>query len=321
MKSIPKIKLDLTADEVLVMPASRQSVFHSYSDVPGDGIRVNCYAYPEVFGETVRAHSERGRPRDLYDVINLYRNDQLPDPAVINDVIRKLKRRRLPIWTTTENHWIQNREPMLARQLPALPAFDLYWDALPEFFEWLERPETEIRAALSAISGEGSIYRPAYGQLHLRALSGQSLGIIRFAAGNRLCVNLDYIANNGARGSRVIEPDSLRRAQNGNILLYAVRAGNGQIRAYKIDKINDASVVNQTFTPRLQIELSPSLNIPPVQNAGSALPSLDSPKSSPVRPRTKTTRKVSFSNNGPTYVYSCPAGKKTFKRKKTGLQT
>lgn len=321
-KSLPKIKLDLTADEVLVMPPSLQPVIHSYSDVPGDGISVNCYSYPEVFGEKVRALSERGRPRDLYDVINLYRNDHLPAAAVINDVLaqkcvyKEIETPTLAHMDSYREALIQNWEPMLAHQLPALPAFDLYWNALPPFFEWLERPETERKSALGAVSGEGSLYRPAYGQLNLRAQSGQSLEIIRFAAGNRLCVNLDYTANNGARSSRVIEPYSLRRAQNGNILLYAVRSDNGQIRAYKIDQINDASVVNQTFTPGFQIELSPSLNISPVQNARSALPSLNIPKSSPVRPRTKTIKKASFSNNGPTYVYRCPACQKTFKRRK-----
>ena len=58
-----------------------------YSDTPGDGIFINCYGYPEVFGEKVRALGERGRPRDLYDVINLYRNDRLPAPEVIRDVL------------------------------------------------------------------------------------------------------------------------------------------------------------------------------------------------------------------------------------------
>ncbi len=149
---------------------------------------------------------------------------------------------------------------MLAHQLPALAAFELYWDALPEFFEWIESPETEKRAVLGAVPREGNIYRPAYGQLNLKALSGRSMEIIRFAAGNRLCVNLDYTDNNGNRRTRVIEPYSLRQAQNGNILLYAVRADNGQIRAYKINQINDASVVNQTFIPRYQIELSPTFH-------------------------------------------------------------
>jgi len=321
-KSMPKIKLDLTVDEVLVMPPSRQPVIHSYSDVPGDGIHVNCYSYPEVFGEKVRALGERGRPRDLYDVINLYRNDQLPAPAIINDVLaqkcayKEIEKPKLAGMDGYRNALIQNWEPMLAHQLPALPAFGLYWDALPEFFEWLESPETERRAVLGAVSREGTIYRPAYGQLNLRALSGRSLEIIRFAAGNRLCVNLDYTDNNGNRRTRVIEPYSLRQAQNGNILLYAVRADNGQIRAYKINQINDASVVNQTFIPRYQIELSPSLNIPPTQYSGGALPSLDIPKSSPARPRARTARKSSFSNSGPTYIYRCPMCSKTFRRKK-----
>ena len=72
---------------MLVLPPSRQTVFHSYSDLPDEGIFINCYAYPEVFGEKVRALGERGRPRDLYDVINLFRNDQLPASPVIRDVL------------------------------------------------------------------------------------------------------------------------------------------------------------------------------------------------------------------------------------------
>lgn len=321
-KSMPKIKLDLTADEVLVMPPSRQPVIHSYSDVPGDGIHVNCYSYPEVFGEKVRALGERGRPRDLYDVINLYRNDQLPAPAIINDVLaqkcayKEIEKPRLADMDNYREALIQNWEPMLAHQLPALPAFELYWNALPDFFEWLENPETERREMLGVVPGGGSIYRPAYGQLNLRALSGRSLEIIRFAAGNRLCVNLDYTDNEGNRRTRIIEPYSLRQAQNGNILLYAVRADNGQIRTYKINQINDASIVNQTFIPRYQIELSPSLIIPPTQYSGGTLPNLDIPKSSPARPRARTARKLSFSNSGPTYVYRCPMCNKTFRRKK-----
>lgn len=321
-KSMPKIKLDLTVDEVLVMPSSKQPVIHTYSDAPGDGIHVNCYPYPEVFGEKVRALGERGRPRDLYDVINLYRNDQLPAPAVINDVLtqkcayKAIETPKLADMDQYREALIQNWEPMLAHQLPALPAFELYWDALPEFFEWLEKPETERRTALGAVSREGSVYRPAYGQLNLRALSGRSLEIIRFAAGNRLCVNLDYTTNDGKRSSRVIEPYSLRQAQNGNILLFAVRADDGQIRAYKIDQINDASVVNQTFTSRYQIELSPSLSVSPVQMSTGSLPSLDIPKSTTSRTSTRRSRRTGFSNSGPTYVYRCPVCQKTFKRKK-----
>jgi predicted nucleotidyltransferase component of viral defense system len=70
----PKIKLDLTADEKLVLPAVRREVFHPYTDRPEEGFWINCYAYEEAFGEKVRALGERTRPRDLYDVVNLYRH-------------------------------------------------------------------------------------------------------------------------------------------------------------------------------------------------------------------------------------------------------
>jgi predicted nucleotidyltransferase component of viral defense system len=68
----PKIKLDLTADEKLVLQPVRREVFHPYSDRPEGGIWANCYAYEEAFGEKLRALGERIRPRDLYDVVNLF---------------------------------------------------------------------------------------------------------------------------------------------------------------------------------------------------------------------------------------------------------
>ncbi len=261
--SIPKIKFDLTADEILVMPPSRQTVFHTYSDVPEDGIYINSYSYPEVFGEKVRALGERGRPRDLYDVINLFRNDQLPASAVVQDVLSQkcaYKDINPPTLEDVEGYedaMLRNWEPMLAHQLPFLPALETYWDALPEFFSWLEGQAVRETTTLGTVSGEGQVYRPVYGQLGLRALSGCSLEIIRFAAGNRLCIDLDYTGNSGHRSSRIIEPYSLRRAKNGNILLYAVRVEDDQIRSYKINRINDVSITNKVFVPRYQVELSP----------------------------------------------------------------
>lgn len=123
-KRLPKIKLDLTADEVLVMPPFRQPVFHSYSDMPANGIFVECYDYPEVFGEKVRALGERGRPRDLYDVINRYRNDHLTASAVVRDVLdqkcayKGIERPNLAGMAAYQDALEQNWVPMLARQLP-----------------------------------------------------------------------------------------------------------------------------------------------------------------------------------------------------------
>lgn len=82
---LPRIKLDLLADERLVLPPVEVAVFHPHSDAPEDGFTARAYAYEEVFAEKVRALGERTRPRDLYDVINLFRNaDARPTPSVID---------------------------------------------------------------------------------------------------------------------------------------------------------------------------------------------------------------------------------------------
>jgi hypothetical protein len=75
--------------------------------------------------------------------------------------------------------------------------------------------------------------------------------IIRFAAANRLCVDLGY---NGSR--RLIEPYSLRKTREGNILLHAVRAVDGERRAYRVDKIELAEATHTPFIPRYEIELT-----------------------------------------------------------------
>lgn len=80
---MPRIKLDLTADERIVLPPVKVPVFHPYSDHPAGGISVLAYGYEEVFAEKVRALAERTRPRDLYDVINLYRHEDARPAASV----------------------------------------------------------------------------------------------------------------------------------------------------------------------------------------------------------------------------------------------
>ena len=319
-KHIPKIKCDLTADEVLVLPPSRQRVFHTYSDLPEDGFQVDCYDYPEVFGEKVRALGERGRPRDLYDVINLYRNDHLPAASVVRDVLDQkcaYKGIDRPTMNSVEAYrpaMEQNWEPMLGHQLPGLPDLESYWNTLPEFFEWLESSHIPARQALGSVSNSGDLYRPEYGRLGLRTNQGGSLEIIRFAAGNRLCVDLDYTDNEGNRRTRAIEPYSLRRAQNGNVLLFAVRADDGQIRAYKINQINNVSLTSRVFVPRYEVELGPTGPAEAIQqNTGRSALGIPKTRSRPRRSSTRMTA-TRPATMGPTYIYRCPVCDKTFKR-------
>src|SRR5690606_31176480 len=84
------------------------------------------------------------------------------------------------------------------------------------------------------------------------------LEVVRFAAANRLCVDLDYEDESGRRSVRTIEPYSLKRSSAGNLLLFAVRADSGQSRSYRVDRIIGAQASQRSFEPKVVIELSGS---------------------------------------------------------------
>jgi predicted nucleotidyltransferase component of viral defense system len=77
----PKVKVDITSDEVLVERAVLRAIGHQYSDAPLPGNGVICYSLVELFGEKLRALSERCRPRDLYDVVHMHRHPRPKLPA------------------------------------------------------------------------------------------------------------------------------------------------------------------------------------------------------------------------------------------------
>ena len=82
--------------------------------------------------------------------------------------------------------------------------------------------------------------------------------MIRFAAANRLLVEIDYRDKQGNRSTRAIEAYSLRRSQAGDVLLMAVRADSGQPRSYLVDSILGVKATQTSFTPRYPIDLTPS---------------------------------------------------------------
>ena len=66
-------------------------------------------------------------------------------------------------------------------------------------------------------------------------------------------VTIDYVASSGRTGPRTVEPYSLRRSQDGNLLLYVIN-DVGQLRSYRVDRIRGASIQPDTFVPRYIIE-------------------------------------------------------------------
>ena len=260
----PKIKLDLTADERLVLPEVRREVFHPYSDKPEPGIWTNCYAYEEAFGEKVRALGERTRPRDLYDVVNLYRHgDSRPAASVLRNVLeQKCAYKAIAVPTLdglardradVEAMW----ENMLGHQLPVLPPIGDFWAQLPEIFAWINSgAEVPQRARIEPGSTE-IVIRSRVLPMSIPASARSPLEIIRFAAANRLCVDLGYDGS-----VRRIEPYSLRQTSEGNYVLHAVRTDTGAHRSYRVDRLQRASVTNQAFAPRYLVELTPGGPLP-----------------------------------------------------------
>lgn len=79
------------------------------------------------------ALAERTRPRDLYDVINLYRNEEAwPPPAALLDVLRQkcsFKGIAVPRSGDLHGHRADLEgawQPMLGHQLPALPPVESF---------------------------------------------------------------------------------------------------------------------------------------------------------------------------------------------------
>jgi len=295
----PKIRLDLTADEALVLPAVRREVFHPYTDRPTDGLWINCYAYEEAFGEKLRALSERTRPRDLYDVVTLYRHeDSRPSASRLRDVLQQkcaYKQIPLPTMAALSSHrpaLEQMWADMLDHQLPVLPPLNDFWDELPSIFAWIMgAAEMPPRALIEHAAGEIPV-RTRVLPLGLPLRSRSMLEIIRFAAANHLCADLTYDDR-----VRRIEPYSLRQTAEGNLVLHAIRADSGEHRSYRVDRMQAAAVTSQPFSPRYFVELTSTGPLP-------VAPSVIRPRR-PVRP----------ARQGPTYVYRCPYCRKTFNRK------
>jgi predicted nucleotidyltransferase component of viral defense system len=312
-RDMPRIKLDLTADERLVLAPVRVAVFHPYTDAPEAGMDVLAYAYEELFGEKVRALGERTRPRDLYDVINLFRNaDARPSPAVMLDVLRqKCEFKGVPIPTllALEQHRAELDGlwgNMLSHQLPSLPPYEAFWQELPAFFEWLDGGHAPAVPAAYVIGAGETVLRERVLRLPVSGQAQSIIEIIRFAAANRLLVELGYDGS-----TRRIEPYSLRQTRDGNIILHAHNVDRDEHRSYRVDRMSAARVTSQIFVPRFEIELSPQGPVRVAPSVAKVTAASPWGVTRAAKPRS-TVR--SASTSGPSYIYQCPLCQKKFRR-------
>ncbi len=251
--------------DTLVLAPARKEVHHPYSDSPEDGLHIQCYCFEEIFAEKIRALTERLSPRDLYDVIHLYRRGSpRHDRSVILSALKNkcaFKGISVPTMdsleskpkrTELETEW----ENMLGHQVMVLPPFEQFWQELPKLLEWLyraiEKPVLPVIPYMGQVV-DATWHPPAMAKAWHTATP---LELIRFAAANRLCVNLKYMDVNENTKRPIIEPYSLRHTRDGNLLLYAVKHGTREERSYRVDRIQGAEVTKIPFIPRYAVELT-----------------------------------------------------------------
>jgi hypothetical protein len=146
---------------------------------------------------------------------------------------------------------------MLEHQLPSLPPLDAFWDELPAFFDWLTSGRVPVALAAFRGSAGETLLRERVLRLPISAARQSHIEVIRFAAANRLLVDVDHRDEEGRDSTATVEPYSLARTSTGDILLHTYDRTRNSQRSLRVDRIEGVRVTNQSFTPRYQIELAP----------------------------------------------------------------
>ncbi len=253
---VASVKLDLSASEVLAREPVKRTIAHPFPDTLPEPGTVLCYTFEEVFAEKIRAMGERSRPRDLYDIVNLFRRPDFRDQAglILAVLTDKCQSKGVPIPTYKAIETSPAREElvsewanMLGHQLPALPPLESFWDELKHLFTWLEgEAVAPMPSAVPLRSDEQPWIPPTTVTTWGTTVS---LETVRFAGANHLCVRLGYEGS-----TQIIEPYSLRRTSDGSLVLHALRVDSGDLHVYRVDRIESINATSIPFTPRYAVE-------------------------------------------------------------------
>jgi WYL domain len=144
-------------------------------------------------------------------------------------------------------------ENMLGHQLPRpLPPFAEFWNALDPIFAWLEgkQPRAALQRAEPTEDLDPDWTAPRAITSWRRSIP---LETIRYAGANRLKVEIDYRAEQGRHGPRIVEPYSLRQTKDGNLVVCVIN-DHDQPRSYRVDRIAGVRPTTTPFTPRYVVE-------------------------------------------------------------------
>ncbi|MCF6168003.1 nucleotidyl transferase AbiEii/AbiGii toxin family protein [Lutibacter sp.] len=93
-----KIKLEVSTEEIVVLPTPTKQIFHPYSDNLCGADAIKCYAINEIVSEKLRALKQRSytAPRDFYDLYYLTNNFSKQDWETVKPLfLKKMKHKNL----------------------------------------------------------------------------------------------------------------------------------------------------------------------------------------------------------------------------------
>jgi predicted nucleotidyltransferase component of viral defense system len=143
----PRIKLDITSDELMINPSEHHHIIHPYSDADTlKECKVITYNFYDLLAEKMRALFERTRPRDLYDVVEIFKRS----PEIDSDKVKKTFHQKCLYKNMTaldlENLKIESCaagwDSQLSHQLQTLPSFEVYLEELQSLYRTLELGKT-----------------------------------------------------------------------------------------------------------------------------------------------------------------------------------
>ena len=321
ISSPPKIKIDLTRFERVVLSLEKKSLFHSYSDKEEIGCQILCYPLEEALAEKVRSLLERTRARDFYDVWRVLRDHgssvNLTDFKKSFDEKCKYKSvdfKAIDDFLTPEkeSELRSDWQISLPHQLNYLPNFDIVKDEflslIVEILRPLATPKISSYVEALPVSGRSYISIP---QRFYTGAYRNPIEILTQAGRNRLMVKMRYKSE-----IRLIEPYSLRLTKDGNLTLFGWQQGDYHIKQFRVDRIQNIELSNQSFSPKFPIEFSyGAIYAPPTsRNAQSYISGMGSIFTQ--RPKTRSIRRSSKAHYGPTYIFECSLCGKKFSKTK-----
>ena len=89
----------------------------------------------------------------------------------------------------------------------------------------------------------------------MRTWGGSPVELLRYAAQSRLVVEFDYTDEHGRFSRRRVEPYTLYQTTEGNIVLGVFDLRRSDRRSFRIDRVRNAHVTEESFVPRFATEV------------------------------------------------------------------